>query len=233
MIGLAMHEMLDSLRPELNLSSEDPATPEVSRFFKLLKDSEESLHEHTDVSILAFVTRLMAIKSKYFFSNNCYNEILKLLGDVLPKPNKLPKDMYHSKIIIKGLGIDYEKIDVCKNNCMLFMKEHAGEKKCLKCGQSRFVEVVNDEGDKVLTDVAHKQLRYLSLTPRVKQLFLSKKPLCTCDGSITNILYLQQSWFPEQAQQQPFVFPQFQSSMPQWGLHAPPPPPPSQVLQFS
>jgi hypothetical protein len=52
-------------------------------------------------------------------------------------------------------------------------------------------------------------------------------------GSITNILYLQQSWFPQQAQQQPFVFPQFQSSMPQWGLHAPPPRPPPQVLQFS
>jgi hypothetical protein len=47
---------------------------------------------------------------------------------VLLKPNKLPKDMYHSKTIIKGLGMDYEKIDVCKNNCMLFMKEHAGEK---------------------------------------------------------------------------------------------------------
>jgi hypothetical protein len=78
----AMHEMLDSLCLELNLSFEDPAIPEVSRFFKLLKDSEESLHEHTDVSILAFVTRLMVIKSKYFFSNNCYNEILKLLGDV-------------------------------------------------------------------------------------------------------------------------------------------------------
>jgi hypothetical protein len=44
-------------------------------------------------------------------------------------------------------------------------------------------------------------------------------------------LYLQQSWFSEQAQHQPFVFPQFQLSMPQWGLHAPPPQP--QVLQFS
>jgi hypothetical protein len=63
-----MHEMLDLLRPELNLSSEDPTTPEVSRFFKLLKVSEEPLHEHTYVSILAFMTRLMDIKSKYFFS---------------------------------------------------------------------------------------------------------------------------------------------------------------------
>jgi hypothetical protein len=35
---------------------------------------------------------------------------------VLAKPNKLPIDMYHSKIIIKGLDMDYEKIDVCKNN---------------------------------------------------------------------------------------------------------------------
>jgi hypothetical protein len=34
-------------------------------------------------------------------------------------------------------------------------------------------------------------------------------------GYITNILYLQQSWFPQQAQQQPFVFPQFQPPMPQ------------------
>jgi hypothetical protein len=70
--------------------------------------------------------------------------------------------MYHSKTIIKGLGMDYEKIDVCKNNCMLFMNEHAEEKKCLKYGQSRFVEVVNDEGDMVMTDVAHKQLRSLA-----------------------------------------------------------------------
>jgi hypothetical protein len=126
--GDAMHEMLDSLGPELNLSSEDSPTPEVSRFLKLLKDSEDSLHEHTNVSILAFVTWLMAIKSNYFFSNNCDNEILNLFRDMLPKPNKLPKDVNHSKTIIKGLGMDYEKIDVCKNNCILFMKEHMGER---------------------------------------------------------------------------------------------------------
>jgi hypothetical protein len=95
---------------------------------------------------------------------------------VLTKPNKFPKYMYHSNTIIKCLGMDYEKIYVCKNICMLFMKEHTGEKKCLKCGQSRFVEVVNAEGDKVMTDVEHKKLRYLPLTPRVKRLFLSKKP---------------------------------------------------------
>jgi hypothetical protein len=70
----------------------------------------------------------MAIKSKFFFSNNCYNELLKLFGDVLLNSNKLPKDMYHSKKLVKGLDIDYEKIGVCQNSCMLFLKGTQGRK---------------------------------------------------------------------------------------------------------
>jgi hypothetical protein len=72
------------------------------------------------VTLLTFVTQLMSIKSKFFFSNNWYNELLKLIRDVLLNPNKLPKDMYHSKKLVKGLGMDYEKNDVCRNRCMLF-----------------------------------------------------------------------------------------------------------------
>jgi hypothetical protein len=78
--------------------------------------------------VLAFVTRLMALKSRFLFSNNCYNELLKLFGDVLLNSNKLPKDMYHSKKLVKGLNMDYEKIDVYQNSCMLFWKEHKDEK---------------------------------------------------------------------------------------------------------
>jgi hypothetical protein len=55
----------------------------------------------------------MALKSRFFFSNNCYKGLLKLIADVLLNPNKLSKDMYHSKKLVKGLGMDYEKIDVC------------------------------------------------------------------------------------------------------------------------
>jgi hypothetical protein len=34
----------------------------VQKFFDMLKASEEPLHEHTIVSVLAFVTRLTVIK---------------------------------------------------------------------------------------------------------------------------------------------------------------------------
>jgi hypothetical protein len=158
-------EMLDVIRSGLETTPEDPPTPEVQIFFDMLRASEEPLHEHMTVSVLTFVTRLMTIKSKSVFS----------ISDVLTSNHKMLKDMYQSKNLLSALDMEYEKIDVCKDNCMLFYKEHKDETKCLKCGRSRFVEVINEEGEKVMTKVAHKQLRYMALTPWMKWLFISKK----------------------------------------------------------
>jgi hypothetical protein len=57
---------------------------------------------------------------KFAFSNNYYKELLNLISDVLPDNHKMSKDIYQSKKLLSGLGMDYEKIDVCDNNCMLF-----------------------------------------------------------------------------------------------------------------
>jgi hypothetical protein len=167
-----MDEMFDAIWPELETNSEDPPTPEVEKFFDILRASEEPLHEHTIVSIIAFVTHLMAIKSKFTFSNKCYKELLSLINDVLPSNHKMSKDMYQSKKLLSTLDMEYEKIDACENNCMLFYKEHKDETKCLKCDKSRFVEVVNEDGEKVTLKVAHKQLCYMPLMARMKWLFL-------------------------------------------------------------
>jgi hypothetical protein len=133
------------------------------------------LHEHTIVSVLAFITRITSIKSKFTFSNKSYKELLRLFSDVLPSNHKMPKDMYQSKKLLSALGMEYEKIDACKDNCMIFYKEHKNEKKCLKCGKLRFVEVINEDGETVTMKTAHKQLRYMPLMPQMKRLFISKK----------------------------------------------------------
>jgi hypothetical protein len=99
----------------------------------------------------------VTIKSKFAFSNNCYKELLKLISDVLPVNHKLPRDMYHSKKLLSGLGMDYD----CQDYCMLFWKEHKNEKKCLKCEKSRFVEVINDDSEEVMTKIAYKQVYYM------------------------------------------------------------------------
>jgi hypothetical protein len=163
-----MDEMLEAIWLEFDLDTKDPPMSELEEFIRLLKASEELLHGHTKVTMLIFVTWLMTLKSRFFFSNNCYKELLKLFGDVLPDPNKLPKEMYYSKKLVKGLSMNYEKIDVCRNSCMLFWKEHKDEKQCLKCGKPRYVEVVNDDGETVATKVAHKQVCCMPITPRLK-----------------------------------------------------------------
>jgi hypothetical protein len=117
----------------------------------------------------------MAIKSKFTFSNNCYKERVNLISDVLLENHKMPKDMYQSKKLLLGLVMHYNKIDVCNNNIMLFWNEIVNEKKCIICGEMRFVEVVNDDGVTMMIEVACKQLRYM--------------PLC---NSVETIIYLKE-----------------------------------------
>jgi hypothetical protein len=140
-----MDEMLETIQAEV---TENSPIAEVEAFFKLLNASKDPLYEHTEVTLLDFITQMIFIKSKYFFSNNCNNDLVKLISDILLKPHKVPKGMYQSKKMMSALGMKYEKIDVCPDNCMLFWKEHDNKKKCLECGQSRFIEVVTQDGEK-------------------------------------------------------------------------------------
>jgi hypothetical protein len=133
------------------------------------------VHDGTDVTVLQAVTRLMTMKSKYNFSNQCYNDMVKLIIDLIPMKHNMPKDLYQSKKIVAGLGMEYEKIDMCEKNCMLFWKEHRDATKCIHCDRSRYVKLRNEDGDSVTTKVAIKHLLYMPVTLRLKRLFLSEE----------------------------------------------------------
>jgi hypothetical protein len=60
------------------------------------------------------------VKSKYNFWNQYYNDIIKLIIDLILMKHNMSKDLYQSKKIVSGLSMNYEKIDVCEKNCMLF-----------------------------------------------------------------------------------------------------------------
>jgi hypothetical protein len=60
---------------------------------------------------------------------------------------------------------------------MLFCKEHKDDTECMHCDRSRYVKVVNEDGASVTTKVAVKQLRYMPITPRLKQLYISKETM--------------------------------------------------------
>jgi hypothetical protein len=49
--------------------------------------------------------------------------------------------------------------------------------KCMNCGRSRYVKVVNEDGASVTTKVVVKQLRYMPITPRLKRLYPSEETM--------------------------------------------------------
>jgi hypothetical protein len=71
--------------------------------------------------------------------------------------------------------MNYEKIDACEKNCMLFWNEHKDDTECMHCGRSSYVKVINKYGAYVTIKVVVKQLRYIPITPRLKWLFLCKE----------------------------------------------------------
>jgi hypothetical protein len=168
-----MDDMIIDIGMEYDLGSRDRhPLPEVQNFYRLLATSDEKVHDGTELTVLQAETCLMGMKSKYNFSNQWYNDIVKLIIDLIPAKHNMPKDLYQSKKIIAGLGMNYKKIDVCKRNYMLFWKEHRNDTECMHCGRSRYVKVVNEDGASVTTKVVIKQLRYLPITLRHKRLYL-------------------------------------------------------------
>ncbi|WVZ61404.1 hypothetical protein U9M48_011283 [Paspalum notatum var. saurae] len=172
-----MMDMLNDLAMGVEFGPEEnnEPPPDVQEFYRLLEAGGEKLHDHTENTVLDTVSRLMAIKSDHNISNRCFNDIAKLVSDVIPSDHKLPKNLYYAKKMMAGLGMKYEKIDVCPSNCMLFWREDDKLKTCRHCGKSRYIQVKNEEGENVDTTVAAKQLRYMPIIPRLKRLFLSMK----------------------------------------------------------
>jgi hypothetical protein len=97
-----MDDMVADIGRGYNLESADPL-PEVQIFYRLLAASEEKVNDDIDVTVLQVVTHLMTFKSKYNFSNQCYNDIAKLTIDLIPVKHNMSKDLYHSKKIVFGL----------------------------------------------------------------------------------------------------------------------------------
>jgi hypothetical protein len=120
-----MDAMIADIGMEYDLGSGDQHPQlEVQNFYRLLTASDVKVHDGIELTILHAVTHLMWMKSKYNFSNQCYNDIVKLIIDLILVKHNMPKDLYRSKKIVADHGMNYEKIDVYERNCMLFQKEH-------------------------------------------------------------------------------------------------------------
>ena len=111
---------------------------------------------------------MLNIKVMTNLSNKGLDMMLELLTKVLPKGNLVPRSTYEVKKILRDLGMSYEHIDVCKNDCALFWKENENLDKCPVCEAPRYKDI-RAQGKMI----PHKVLRYFPLTPRLRRLYMS------------------------------------------------------------
>ncbi|KAI3469973.1 hypothetical protein Pfo_026636 [Paulownia fortunei] len=112
----------------------------------------------TNFSKFSFLIKLMHVKVLNGWSNKSFNMLLQLLREAFPKPNAIPSSHYKAKKMLRELGLGYESIHACKNDCILFWDEHEGKDTC----STRTIK----KSLKKSFDIFFKL--------RLKQLFLSK-----------------------------------------------------------
>jgi len=144
------------------------ADGEKPSFGRVLEDAKKLLSPGSRHSIFSFMVRMLYMKSRYRISNTGFTAMMKLMSDGYPS-SELPKSYDEAKKYLKELGLAYENIHVCKNNCMLFRKKNAELNVCLVCKESRWKD---ESGTK---RVPHKVLRHFPLLPRLKRIYASKR----------------------------------------------------------
>ncbi|CAL9021573.1 unnamed protein product, partial [Prunus brigantina] len=94
-------------------------------FRKFVEEAEKPLypgcHKHTKLSGLV---KLYNLKARHGMTDNCFSDMLIEVGDLLPIGHELPSCMYEAKKTLNALGLKYEKIHACYNDCILYRNKY-------------------------------------------------------------------------------------------------------------
>ncbi|XP_075483702.1 uncharacterized protein LOC142523858 [Primulina tabacum] len=143
-------------------------------FADLLEDAETPLFPGcTTYTKLSASITLYNYKSTNGHTDSSFNELLKILDDMLPEKTTLPQTVFSMKKLLKPFDLGFEKIHACPNDCCLFRKELKELDSCPKCGSSRWK--VDKVTFKVRKGVPEKVLRYFPVIPRFKRMFKSEE----------------------------------------------------------
>ena len=147
----------------------------MHNFDKMFSDSKHELYPGCiDYTLLKFVIEMLSVKVTINLSNKGLDMILDLLSKLLPKGNLVSTSTYETKKILRDLGLSYEHIHACKNDCALFWKENKNLDKCPMCQTPRYKDT-RTGGKKI----SQKVLHYFPLTSKLQSYTFLEKELRT------------------------------------------------------
>ncbi|WVZ04090.1 hypothetical protein V8G54_024896 [Vigna mungo] len=143
----------------------------------LINDSEQPLYTGcSNFTRLSTTLKLFSLKARNGWTDKSFTELLELLKEMLPENNTLPIHNYEAKFFLCLMGLEYQKIQACPNDCVLYTKEFGLLKYCPTCGVSRFKKKSDrNTGDEGNDGAPAKVMWYLPIIHRLKRMFSVKE----------------------------------------------------------
>jgi hypothetical protein len=108
---------------------------------------------------------VFTIKSDYGLSETSYDIIVKCVRSILPEGNRLKENFNTTKSMIRSFSLEYQKIDMCPNFMHVYYLENADLTMSRTCEHAWYNPITG----KGRTYVAHRKLRYFSITLRMQK----------------------------------------------------------------
>ncbi|XP_050914877.1 uncharacterized protein LOC127129795 [Lathyrus oleraceus] len=141
----------------------------------LQKDMEESLYPGCkSLTRLSVVLILFNLKARGGWTDKSFTELLELLQEILLEGIMLSNHSYEAKKIFCLMSLDYVRIHVCRDDCILYRKEYENLKEFPRYGESRYKKKANGikYDDSVTRKSVHsKVMWYLPIIQRFRRLF--------------------------------------------------------------
>ncbi|KAG6481184.1 hypothetical protein ZIOFF_057779 [Zingiber officinale] len=120
-------------------TSHTPMESNVKDFYRLIEEGKQQLYTRcTEFSKLSFLVELFQLKVNGKWSDKSFTALLDFLRRVLPSEAQVPKSFYEAKKLISSLGLHYEKIHACPNDCMIYWGGNENEQACKVCNLPRW-----------------------------------------------------------------------------------------------
>ena len=131
-------------------------------FDNLCCDTKSPLYPGcTKYSRLSALIKLFNVKASNGVTDKGFNGFLEAIHDMLPNGNLLPTRTYEAKKMLSSIGLSYERIHACPNDCILYRKEYSLLEYCPKCNAPRYKK----------KKIPAKVMWYFPILPRFRRLF--------------------------------------------------------------
>ena len=124
--------------------------------------AEARIYDGARLSRLSSILEILNLQAKYKASNVTLDNLFRILHElILTEGNSLPSSWKEAKKVLRTIGMEYEIIHACPNDCILYQKEYKNCKECPECDTPRYKE------NMVSKKVPRKAMRYFPLIPRL------------------------------------------------------------------